>query len=56
MSKERYPLYGLTPMNNNLGIGFRITEIVFQTIGLIVFRPIIGVINLVFFGTPKRAR
>lgn len=56
MKNERYPLYDLTPLGPDWPMSARIAEIGFQTVGLIVFRPLIGVLNLIFFGLPKRAR
>lgn len=56
MKNERQPLYDLTPLGPDWPIGLRIAEIGFQTAGLIVFRPLLAVLNLIFFGLPKRAR
>jgi hypothetical protein len=56
MTKERQPLYDLTPLGPDWPIGARVAEIGLQTVGLIVFRPLIVVLNIIFFGFPKRAR
>lgn len=56
MKKERQPLYDLTPLGPDSPLGFRVSEIALQTVGLIVFRPLIGVLNIIFFGLPKRTR
>lgn len=56
MKKSSLPLYDLTPLGKDWGISERILEIAFQTLALIVFRPLIAILNLVFFGLPKRHR
>jgi hypothetical protein len=56
MKKERQALYDLTPLGPDWPIGSRIAEIGLQTAGWIVFRPLIGVLNIIFFGLPKRTR
>lgn len=56
MKKDRQPLYDLTPLGPDWPIPFRVAEIALQTVGLIVFRPLLGVLNLIFFGLPKRTR
>lgn len=56
MKKERQPVYALTPLGPDWPLSLRVGEIALQTVGLIVFRPLIGVLNIIFFGFPKRTR
>jgi hypothetical protein len=56
MKNERQPLYDLTPLGPDWPLPSRLAEIALQTIGLIVFRPLIVVLNIIFFGFPKRTR
>jgi hypothetical protein len=56
MKKNSYPVYDLTPMGNDWGLSQRLAEIAFQTVGFIVFRPILVILNWIFFDAfPRKA-
>jgi hypothetical protein len=45
MKKDRQSLYDLTPLGDDWGAGYRFLEIVGQTIGLIVVKPVLSLVN-----------